>query len=45
MEEGEDLDTGTCPKRGGRKRLIRHLSPTLKENFLKVLHDHTAGDS
>ena len=34
----------TCPKkRGGRKRLI-DLCPTLEENFLKVLHDHTAGD-
>ena len=30
-------------KRGGRKRLI-DLCPTLEENFLKVLHDHTAGD-
>ena len=30
-------------KRGGRKRLI-DICPTLEENFLKVLHDHTAGD-
>ncbi len=34
----------TCPKkRGGRKQLI-DICPTLEENFLKVLHDHTAGD-
>ena len=34
----------TCPKkRGGRKRLI-DICPTLEENFLKVLHDHTAGE-
>ena len=34
----------TCPKkRGGRKRLIE-IGPTLEENFLKVLQDHTAGD-
>ena len=30
-------------KRGGRKRLIE-IDPTLDENFLKVLQDHTAGD-
>src|SRR3954447_8909822 len=33
-----------CRKKGGgRKRLIE-ASPALEENFLKVLHDHTAGD-
>src|SRR3954447_22669136 len=41
---GHDLDTGRVRKRGGgRKRLIE-ASPALEENFLKVLHDHTAGD-
>jgi hypothetical protein len=34
----------TCPKkRGGRKRLI-DICPDTEANFLKVLHDHTAGD-
>jgi Rhodopirellula transposase DDE domain len=42
--EGHDLDTGRVRKKGGgRKRLIE-VSPALEENFLKVLHDHTAGD-
>jgi hypothetical protein len=42
--EGHDLDAGRVRNEGGgRKRLIE-VSPALEENFLKVLHDHTAGD-
>ena len=39
----EELDTGRVKKGGGRKRLTQ-ITPTIEENFLKVLQDHTAGD-
>ena len=41
--KGSPATFATLEKKGGRKRLI-DLCPTLEENFLKVLHDHTAGD-
>ena len=43
---GRDGGTGHragSKKGGGRKRLIE-ITPTIEENFLKVLQDHTAGD-
>ena len=43
LEEADDLDTGGSEKRGWTQTVIE-LCPSLEENFLKVLQDHTAGD-
>src|SRR5947199_4128416 len=44
LEEGDDLDTERVRKKGGGSKRLIDICPGLEENFLKVLHDHTAGD-